>query len=925
MKYLYRHQVDNGQLTMAVISPDTKTVLWKAVYPSFTEDKSSGELIEDATLMELGVMKNLNDVSGLDQYLKQAQVISDSDVLTLSFVENLNKRMHSYAIGGVIDDKTQSLLNEFEYAKQSHAHYGGGKWVNRIPKVVTAEQLSFIPTDGSVEMDRISKHLIYGLDKYKYDKDQKRFILAGLKTGKLKIVETPSYKYKIIHSGSFADGGRLSAEEDTGGRFDRLTPEAAIARIKKGQPLVNLKDDYRVQYNGNGKFAISFPSGQWETMRVDEKELLEYLGSANAHETSPSFAKGGKVNGFDKMASNIGKKLVGKKVPKKYQKQYGKTYDNKDAKIAGKNIAGSIVNEKREEKKEETKKPVKNKKTVEKEVVVKPGKAVKEENANTPKSAPIETSLTRAEEFKLKYGVNPEELYHAFKQLSEKVKLVHYPYMILSHGDMKEKLPGINMDAINKNNELAYAWMLLALTETHLLNELKGKIDDRVFDVDMSGELFIPSYTKPAMPKPTELLESFSSLVSKDDLRPAMMGVYMDAEAQQMAATNTHVLGVKKADIKGKSRIISLADISEKIGGKRVRAGDEIDAHYPQYKVVIPEGNALVLKAVAIPKLYEQINGVIKADKLFDNRNTSVYLRIETSFGDSYFDPYLMQDLLKFFLRNGIGQVDIEIDPNMPDGINFRGVILRDSVTPTTFGLIMPIYGVTESAFYKTLKVGTFSLVKDYKDKKFEDGGAVGESGLVVYTNRYGTVKFRPVTEYMPVKNISFDKLRLPETILFDIDTAEKIVLITDNRNSQISFPPSKGEKNQLKKAYFIHHSSTSVAAACELVSIDFISDINPTEEIKLHAMLNEAGVNIMERGGIVSEDTLHFIKGKAEIKKGRKVIAKVYYRPDFYREHNIKSQFSEKYPYSIEINGVGHRECESLKEALSKIEEYTA
>lgn len=864
MNYLYRHhKADDGQLILAVLHPDSKAIHWSAVYPSFIEDKSSGNLIEDPTLIDLGVMKSVGDIAGLEKYLKEIQKIEPGDLL----------QVPAFAQGGLAgEDLTDSLLREFEYAKHSHATYGDGKWVNRIPKTVTSEQLSFIPTDGSQEMDRISNHLIYGLDKYHYSKDQKRFIVAGLKTGKLKIIETPSYKYRIIHSNQFAhggitaqksaltreinaiqkelaeiklivdqaskqgttpyyhgefaapilwrlqselsvlqskrrrleqkfaSGGRLSSHEDNGGKFALLTPEAAIARIKKGEPLINIKDDYRVQYNGGGRYAISFPSGLWETLRVDENELSEYLTSAF------KFAKGGKVSGFDKLASSIGKKLIGKKVPKKYQKEYGKIYDKKDAKQAGKNIAGSIVNEKKEEEgkpepKIKSSSPLFDKLIEEGSVKYKtysknhqglsifewiqknkgedyysrahkvPGgqyitlnsaltlenvkmhlekiseraradKAKEEEKENNRGKAyslkerdditeeasarenKIDNSehqlddktITRAEAFFQAYGVTPETLYNKVKELKKQNSWLKELRMAVSAAATPEHLPGANYDAINQDNSVTAAEMMLALIESPMLNELNEKFSTYGLERE-GGELFIPSSPKPAPPKPTPLLESFASLVSKDDLRPAMMGVYLDEAAQQMAATNAHILGVKKTKIEGKSRIIAITDLSS----PHIKAGEEIDARYPDYKVVIPQGNALVLKSVIVQKLYEQVNGIIKANRLFESsrHSVTVFAHVETPFGDVFFDPGYLHDVLKFFFRNGVGQIDIEIDPIMKEGVGTRGVILRDSTTPTTFALIMPIMGDVESAshYYSTLHLGEFSLTKDFQKK----------------------------------------------------------------------------------------------------------------------------------------------------------------------------------------------------------------
>lgn len=67
----------------------------------------------------------------------------------------------------------------------------------------------------------------------------------------------------------------------------------------------------------------------------------------------------------------------------------------------------------------------------------------------------------------------------------------------------------------------------------------------------------------------------------------------------------------------------------------------------------------------------------------------------------------------------------------------------------------------------------------------------------------------------------------------------------------------------------------------------------------------------------------INFVNGRAIIKLGKKIIAKIYDRRVYYQFHNIKSGYSEKYPYSLEIN-IGSRECEDLNEAILFIKKYT-
>ena len=56
-----------------------------------------------------------------------------------------------------------------------------------------------------------------------------------------------------------------------------------------------------------------------------------------------------------------------------------------------------------------------------------------------------------------------------------------------------------------------------------------------------------------------------------------------------------------------------------------------------------------------------------------------------------------------------------------------------------------------------------------------------------------------------------------------------------------------------------------------------------------------------------------NFKNGVWAIKNGRKIIAKICYRPDFFKGLNVR--WNEKYPFSIEVNGLG-AECSTLEEA---------
>lgn len=98
---------------------------------------------------------------------------------------------------------------------------------------------------------------------------------------------------------------------------------------------------------------------------------------------------------------------------------------------------------------------------------------------------------------------------------------------------------------------------------------------------------------------------------------------------------------------------------------------------------------------------------------------------------------------------------------------------------------------------------------------------------------------------------------------------------------------------------------------------------LSKEKEIKLESILRRIIKEEISKGKVLREiytkDDLKFVDGKAIIKKGNKVVAKIYDRPVYYKANNIKSTFSPKYPVSLDVNGTT-RECESIEDALSAL-----
>jgi len=93
------------------------------------------------------------------------------------------------------------------------------------------------------------------------------------------------------------------------------------------------------------------------------------------------------------------------------------------------------------------------------------------------------------------------------------------------------------------------------------------------------------------------------------------------------------------------------------------------------------------------------------------------------------------------------------------------------------------------------------------------------------YKNKYGRLEFEVVGAYQDVSQLK--SREFDSSCFFSIDEAEKVALITSNHGIQLGF--AAWDKS---KAYFIHHQSANVAAVCRIISLDFDSTVNATQEL---------------------------------------------------------------------------------------------
>jgi hypothetical protein len=82
MKYQLHINKERDSLSFSLSAPGTG-VVWTASYPSFVEDARTGDLIEDPTLIDMGVMKSTSDTDGLTNYLITQSVLQQGDSISL--------------------------------------------------------------------------------------------------------------------------------------------------------------------------------------------------------------------------------------------------------------------------------------------------------------------------------------------------------------------------------------------------------------------------------------------------------------------------------------------------------------------------------------------------------------------------------------------------------------------------------------------------------------------------------------------------------------------------------------------------------------------------------------------------------------------------------------------------------------------------
>lgn len=281
--------------------------------------------------------------------------------------------------------------------------------------------------------------------------------------------------------------------------------------------------------------------------------------------------------------------------------------------------------------------------------------------------------MTAIQKFTEKYGISPLKL----------VEDTHLKYLgfIKSNGLIRalenfvedEKL-NIEIDSeFEKNLVEAFAEAGERFPENGKISELEGNV-----------LLSIPSVNA-GVPKSKGTLENFKEIVGRDELRPAMSGVFVSEDGANLVGTDAHKLVVQKSSEYSEyaGKIIDLK-VYLQTKGKKLSF---IDGKYPNYKAILPQDSPNEVKNFDTYALYNFAKSTIAVHKLVNQTMFNINLKLPSNGSEgsinASFNPVLAVDLLVFALANGWSKFTLEYSEIS------RAFILNFGDGNT--GLLMPI------------------------------------------------------------------------------------------------------------------------------------------------------------------------------------------------------------------------------------------
>jgi hypothetical protein len=274
--------------------------------------------------------------------------------------------------------------------------------------------------------------------------------------------------------------------------------------------------------------------------------------------------------------------------------------------------------------------------------------------------------MKKAELFEKKYGLNPIEF----------IRKVYNKHIDLVKRLGLEELIAIELQSLNKPEPDTEFYKLL-IENFAEANEVFPERKTIFWDAKKLGDLEVFP-VNPTIPKGKGALENFKDVVGKDELRPVLMGVYVDGD--KLIGTNAHILGIcNNSSFKEYSgKIINL----EKYIKTKGDVIDFIDGRFPDYEQVIPNIN-LKKTEIDVYAFYNYAKSTIFLNKLSETENYIV-CRFRLDDLEFYFNPKLLALSMEFLFRNNCTKATLEY--TTPDR-SFNFVCDKASI------LIMPLMG----------------------------------------------------------------------------------------------------------------------------------------------------------------------------------------------------------------------------------------
>lgn len=110
-KFLYQYHEERGQFNAYVSDKDGNTV-WEVNYPDYYEDELTGEMLEGSTIFEDGFMRHVDDIQGLEKYLKQMGVLKSDDELVDDEDDMDEEEDDEFSKGGITNKYKRYDFNE---------------------------------------------------------------------------------------------------------------------------------------------------------------------------------------------------------------------------------------------------------------------------------------------------------------------------------------------------------------------------------------------------------------------------------------------------------------------------------------------------------------------------------------------------------------------------------------------------------------------------------------------------------------------------------------------------------------------------------------------------------------------------------------------------------------------------------------------